>query len=399
MKILIAEDSDSTRLFLKVLLKQYGYEVISARDGLQAWQLLQQHPDLALVLTDWLMPNMDGLALCKKIRAENTPHYIYIVVLTQKDQKSALIEGMEAGADDFLLKPVDKNELRVRLQAGQRVIDLERRLAERNQNLLDAQSQIHRSLKAAAQTQRRLLPAPKQIQDYQFDWRFYPSEFVAGDMLNFFSLTPRHIAFYQLDVSGHGVRSALLSFALYHRIINHQESPGLLLEYREEQWQPRPPADVVDDLNQLFQSKDNNEDLYFTLLYGVIDTQQNAIAFTQAGHPKPLHVTRQGEVQSCGQHGFPVGMLPEFHYNTQHLSLLPGERLIIYSDGVTECLNEAGEEFGTLHLSDYLKSSRKLDLSRLLDGLGAQLRSWRGSNNFDDDVTLLVLENSALIKT
>ncbi|MDM8566200.1 SpoIIE family protein phosphatase [Candidatus Halobeggiatoa sp. HSG11] len=412
MKILLVEDSDSTRLYLSVLLQQYGYDTVIASDGVQALALLEADHAIHLVLTDWLMPNMDGLELCKRIRSMSLQRYVYLVVLTQKSQKSALIESMEAGADDFLFKPVDKDELRVRIEAGRRMITLEQNLAAHNQQLQQAQAQIQRDLQAAAHTQQSLLPKPCCLQGYQFDWRFYPSQWVAGDMLNYFPLTPEHIGFYQLDVSGHGIHSALLSFALYHRIINQLGHSGLLLQATEQNGLvPTPPHQVAAELNQIFQSEDG---LYFTLLYGVIEISSGLVSFTQAGHPQPLKRDAVAQVEYCGSNGFPIGLLPAADYETQQLWLMPGEMLLIYSDGVTDCQNLQGETFGGKRLVTVFSEAQNDSTYSVTHELGQvlcrwccceaselacssqndseQACHWCTGKTFEDDMTFLVIQ-------
>ena len=128
MKVLVAEDSAIMRQLLVGSLQKWDYEVVVAKDGVEAWELFQQQ-HIPLVLTDWLMPNMDGVELVERIRGSDRPGYVYIILLTAKSDKEDLVEAMNAGANDFLAKPVNQDELRVRLRAGKRIIDLEQTLA------------------------------------------------------------------------------------------------------------------------------------------------------------------------------------------------------------------------------------------------------------------------------
>ena len=137
MKILIAEDDRATQLRLKTDVAAWGYEPALASNGRDAWELFQAG-DFPLVISDWMMPEMDGLELVRKIRgrpANKAGGYVFIILLTAQGDTSKLVEGMEAGADDFVAKPFDKDELRVRLRAGQRIVELERRLASSNAEL------------------------------------------------------------------------------------------------------------------------------------------------------------------------------------------------------------------------------------------------------------------------
>jgi two-component system, sensor histidine kinase and response regulator len=134
MKILIAEDEFISRSFLENMLESLGHEVISAEDGLRAWENFQQE-SVRMVITDWVMPEMDGIELCRKIRQADLPHYVYIIFVTAKDQREDSIKGLEAGADDYIVKPLDPQELAARIRAGQRIIQLESEYEKTNKQL------------------------------------------------------------------------------------------------------------------------------------------------------------------------------------------------------------------------------------------------------------------------
>lgn len=124
MRILIADDDKVNRLVLTTFLEKWGYEVLTAEDGTQAWEMLQQEGAPRLVILDWMMPGFDGPDICRKLRERNEPSQLYLILLTTKFQKQDIIEGLEAGADDYLTKPFDHNELRARLRAGRRILEL-----------------------------------------------------------------------------------------------------------------------------------------------------------------------------------------------------------------------------------------------------------------------------------
>ncbi len=130
MKILVAEDDKVSRRLLVRTLQKWGHTVVEAEDGAQAWEYFQ-NDTFPMVITDWMMPNMDGIDLVRNIRSVPREEYVYIIMLTARAEKNDLIEGMEAGADDFLVKPVNNDELRVRLRAGERIVELEKKLSLR----------------------------------------------------------------------------------------------------------------------------------------------------------------------------------------------------------------------------------------------------------------------------
>jgi len=125
VKVLIADDDASTRLTLEAMLAKWGYEVASTSDGQQAWDALQRPDAPTLAVLDWMMSGMDGVEVCSRVRAQARERYTYIILLTARDRKEDLIDGLEAGADDYLSKPFDAQELRVRLRTGRRILDLQ----------------------------------------------------------------------------------------------------------------------------------------------------------------------------------------------------------------------------------------------------------------------------------
>ncbi|MEM7019678.1 MAG: response regulator, partial [Pseudomonadota bacterium] len=131
MKVLIAEDKITSRLVLEEWLADWGYEVVSAPDGQTAWKMLQQDDEPPrMALLDWMMPNMDGVELCQHIKQSESLPFIYSVLLTSKSSKEDIVTGLDAGADDYLSKPVQPEELRSRLNVGLRIIDYQQRLLE-----------------------------------------------------------------------------------------------------------------------------------------------------------------------------------------------------------------------------------------------------------------------------
>ncbi len=149
MQVLIADDDPVSRKLLQSYLQKWGYEVTVAANGAEAWRLFQAAP-FAIVITDWMMPEVDGLELIRRIRAAHRPGYVHATLLTAKAQKEDLVEGMEAGADDFLTKPFDRDELRVRLRAAERIVNLEASLAEQNRVLRETQAALVQSEKLAS---------------------------------------------------------------------------------------------------------------------------------------------------------------------------------------------------------------------------------------------------------
>ena len=135
VRILLADDDEVSRHILKATLSRWGFDVVTAVDGEQAWQILEGEDTPRLAILDWMMPGMDGVDVCRKVREQLTGPYIYMLLLTSKREKEDIVSGMAAGADDYVSKPFDPQELRMRLKAGERIIDLQEKLLQAQQEL------------------------------------------------------------------------------------------------------------------------------------------------------------------------------------------------------------------------------------------------------------------------
>lgn len=393
MNILIADDNLPSRVLLSKLLLKLGYEVTMASDGKEAWEIIQKG-NTSFVITDWIMPEMDGPELCKKIRNADLGHYVYIVILTSKEEKSEMIEGLEAGADDFIVKPYDKDELFVKIRIGERILQLEKSKEEQNRKLTEAYTTIKKDLEAAAKIQLSLLPkSDAMISGVEFDWLFMPAAFMAGDIFNYFWLVDDYIGFYLLDVAGHGIASALLSITLsrYLSPVDNQDSPLKKFLIIPPYYEFTRPKDVVEDLNQRFQADDDSMQ-YFTMVYGIINARTGQVNITQAGHPSPIRIEENGSTSFIGSGGFPVGIFPEATYEEHEFYLESGDRFILYSDGIIECPNEKGIAFSTERFADIIKKNNGSPLHNLITDIEKNLKEWKGGGEFDDDISLLAFE-------
>jgi two-component system NtrC family sensor kinase len=164
MKILVADDEAISRRLLQNYLQKWGHEVVVAENGAEAWALFEAD-EFPIVLSDWMMPEMDGLELIRRIRASKRTGYVYVILLTAKSQKDDVVEGMEAGADDFLSKPFDRDELRVRLWEGERIMRLEQTLAEQNRALDDTRDNLDRARARLLTLRDEVLAAIPQRED------------------------------------------------------------------------------------------------------------------------------------------------------------------------------------------------------------------------------------------
>ncbi len=395
MRILVVDDEKEARTLLGKTLTRLDHKVVEATSGIEAWDILERE-GISFVISDWMMPRMNGLELCRRVRAAKFENYIYFILLTAKDNKNELIEGMKAGADDFIVKPFNAGELDVRIRAGERVLRLERELQERNKKLIYAYDKIRSDLEAAANMQKSLLPvSATTISSLRFDWIFCPCSFVAGDIFGLFELHENHVGFYLLDVAGHGVPAAMQSVTLNKLLSSIASKNNMWHRYTSNanNCDLTSPSMVIRELNRRFQSDDAMQ--YFTMVYGVTDVRDGRTKLVQAGHPSPLYQEKEGKVTLLGMGGLPVGMLPHVEHEEHEFYFGPGDRLFLYCDGITECHNgKSTDQFSVERLVRLVEGWRSLPLKELMKGIEQKLRLWRGSEEFEDDITLLAIERA-----
>ncbi|MHC4401273.1 MAG: PP2C family protein-serine/threonine phosphatase [Planctomycetota bacterium] len=393
MRVLIAEDDRISRRMLQRQLERWGHEVVAASNGREAWETFQ-NGDYPIVVSDWMMPEMDGLELVRRIRNCQRDAYVFVILLTAKSAKDDIVAGMEAGADDFLSKPFDRNELRVRLRAGERIITLERSLAQRNQVLHQANERMKRDLEAAARVQQSLLPTSlPEVSRAKFAWNFKPCDELAGDFLNMFQLDGKHIGLYVADVSGHGVAASLLSVTI-SRVLTPQPSISSLLVKPDDGPNGKriiPPAQVATELNKRFPMEESG-DRYFTIAYGVLNTETCEFRYVSAGHPPIIQLSPHGEAELLKVGSTPIGCFPEADYEEQVVQLRAGDRLCIYSDGLPEAMNSQFEQFGQSRLIQSLARSKSCTLENGLSRLLREIEQWCGDEDLKDDVSVLTVE-------
>ena len=394
VKILLAEDDPVTRLLYSRTLAACGYQVITAADGAEAWERLLAEP-VQILISDWEMPVLNGLELCRRVKSCAELPYVFTILLTARDDAGSLVQGLDIGADDYLAKTCDIEVLKARVRSAGRIIHLTAELEAQNLALhatnaqLDqAYSYIKRDLELAAKAQVGLLPPQDLlIAGVRFNWLFLPADFIAGDTLNYFRRNERQIVFYQLDVAGHGVASALHSFSLTRMLSPDAHNGG----GEQAQGKPASAAEVVADLNRRFQSGADMS-TYFTMAYGILDLFDQSVDLCLAGHQKPMHVPKTGAAAAVGKNGFPVGIFPDSDFASERLGLAQGDRLFLHSDGISECMNADGEEFGLERLLALFDGARGEDLGAVGRIVMDRLEAWKGGGHFDDDISLLALE-------
>jgi phosphoserine phosphatase RsbU/P len=284
-----------------------------------------------VILQDLVMPEIDGLQLVKFYRANAATRHTPLVVLSSKEEPVIKAKAFALGANDYLVKLPDQLEVlaRVRYHSRGYINLLERNEAYRA--LAEKQRELAAEVNRAARYVESLLPAPLTTGPVRIDWKFVPSAHLAGDMFGYHWLDKKHLAIYLLDVSGHGVGSALLAVSAAN-VLASGGLPGVDL---------RDPGQVMTKLNDMFQM-DRQDGKYFTIWYGVYKPAEKKLAYCNAGHP-PALLRHAGKFVELEVDGPAVGMVPELPYATHTAEVGADAALLIYSDGVFEVEQPDGQ--------------------------------------------------------
>ncbi len=396
--VLVVDDSRAQRLLLIRALTRQGYYVTEAGSGKEALAACEQD-EFDLVLSDWMMPGMNGLEFCKAFRNLRRERYGYFILLTSKSEKGAVAHGLDEGADDFLTKPVKPDELLARINAGDRILRMERQLTETNRQIkakMDEISALYealdRDLIEARKMQQSLLREPhRDFGTAEVSLMLKPCGHVGGDLVGFFAAGEGKLGFYSIDVSGHGVASALLTARLASYLSDGAPAQNVALTPDQDgQFVHRPPSEVANLLNILM-IEDMETDLYFTLLLGFLDLKTGQLDYTQCGHPNPALIDAAGRVRFLEGGGLPIGLIPDADFTQQQIRLRPGERLLFYSDGFTECENTEGIQLEEAGFARIIEDNAGLEDADLFTALVWDLDLYSGGRDFSDDLSCALL--------
>jgi sigma-B regulation protein RsbU (phosphoserine phosphatase) len=389
--VLLADDDSYWRLLITRHLQKWGYDAQAVENGEKALEALRADSGVDVLVTDWLMPGMDGIALCEAARRLERPRYLFIIMLTAVSEKEGLLAGMNAGCDAFLSKPFDAPELLAHIRVAQRILALEDRIADQLEQLQRVHGKLKDDLAAAARIQEAMLPRRAvQVPGVEFAWTYLPTDEVGGDMCNFVRLDDTHAAMYILDVSGHGVQAALLSAAVSRVMTGQSDALGLLRRRSPSDGRPRivPPAGVASELNLQFPMPPGTNQ-YFTVVYGVLDVPGRRLSAVRAGHLAPILVAPDRVEEMAVPTGVPVGFIDDADYEDAEFELRPGDKVLFYTDGVIEAFNGADEQYGIERLMDVLNENRSLPVEELLRRVEAGVSEFTEGAPRSDDLTMV----------
>jgi PAS domain S-box-containing protein len=350
----------------------------------------------AELLTGWRKEEAIGRQLQEVFRLLNGKTRSEIQIPVTR----SILDGKILRLENCLLITRDKREIPVDCSLApyknergtiSGIIDVIQDISDRKKN----QAMVERELTSTAEVQlSQLPPRSYSLLGIKADWVFYPSSFGAGDTFNLVQLDAFHVGFFLLDVMGHGFTTALLSTSL-HRILSPDIEKGGILK-RLLPYSPYleiiQPVDLIKKLNQRFYVEEDNNP-FFTIIYGIIDTRTGETKIARAGHPFPIRQSRKGGgISIIDTGGYAIGIFAEITMQESTFTMEKGDRLFLYSDGLLECANDEMKRFSMEYLIQFVREMAHKPLQEVIQELENQILNWRGKNQFEDDISLLALE-------
>ncbi|HVF85344.1 MAG TPA: SpoIIE family protein phosphatase [Abditibacteriaceae bacterium] len=396
-RILIVDDEEFNRELLEGLVEMFGYVPETACDGQEALEKIT--PEIDLVLLDAMMPGMDGFEVARRTRANHEVEQIPIVMVTALTSKEDRLRAVEAGANDFITKPIDRTELRVRMTSLLKIKEAQDAIKRSEEDLRARNALMQADLDLARAMQEAFIL--KQYPNFppnvangesglSFCHRYIPASTLGGDFFDVLALSETQAGVFICDVMGHGVRSALVT-AMMRALVGERNSAA------------HDPAKFLEAINRHLLSilEQANTPMFASAFYFIADVEKGRICYANAGHPSAIHVRRsdntaQWLLADASLSGPVLGLFPDVTYTSACCDLGADDLLLLFTDGIFEVNNKDNEddEFGENRVLEAVRQRVHLPTAQILDQLLIEVRDFAGKDAFEDDVCLIAMEVS-----
>ncbi|MGD8665669.1 MAG: SpoIIE family protein phosphatase [Desulfobacterales bacterium] len=364
--ILIVDDNPANVEIFEMRLAANNYEIITASDGEAGLAMAKERlPDL--ILLDIMMPKMDGIEVCRRLRADSSLPFMPIIMVTAKTDSKDVVAGLEAGADEYLTKPVNHAALVARVKSMLRIKLL-------HDAVIEQSAQLQVQLKTATKIQSLFWPdIPDLAGDSQIWAAAIPAAYVSGDLYDVIALPDGSLLAYVADVSDKGVPAALVMAALSTKIRSEARN-----QYEIDA--------LLQTVNNSTYNLASEEGFFATIVMARYWPQSGKTQLAIGGHLQPLWLANTGFRNLPRIKGISLGVTQDAHYEKKEISLAPGESILLFTDGVIEAENEDKELFGNERLVGFLRDSNGPPWGK---GLLEFISNWRGNSSANDDLTIL----------
>ena len=372
--VLVVDDEENNRLMLSRQLERLGLSTEVACSGEDALGYLENEA-FDLVLLDVMMPGLSGIEVLHVMKSNERLRHVPVLMVSALGEMDTVCHCIESGAEDFLPKPIQATLLRSRVGAcleKKRLLDRERSYI---QKIESTQARLAAELKEAADYLHTVFPDPV-LEPFPVKWKHAPCSELAGDAFGYHWIDEDHFAFYILDVSGHGVRAALLAASAIN-VIRSRLVAGI-------DWHD--PGQVLQTLNNMFLMERQNH-LFFTMWYGVYNKQTHCLKYSGAGHPGAIVITEDGELTELDSDGLIIGVMEDCEYETEEFLVPECSSIYLITDGCFEVIGEDRPLLEVEEMFDFLRERK--NRGDVIEDWYQLVKDRHPKNQLDDDFTML----------
>ena len=379
--MVVDDEPDLQMLILQKFRKKIhndDYEFYFAENGLEALTVLNDTKDISLILSDINMPKMDGLTLLQRLQEVEEAALKTVIVSAYGDMEN-IRTAMNRGAFDFVTKPIDFTDLETTIERGLKEIRYMRdNLKQKNQL-----SAVQQDLDTASRIQQKILPqdfpAFPDRKEFEIYAEMHTAKEVGGDFYDYFFIDEKHLGFVIGDVSGKGVPASI------YMAVSRTMLKAIASQLHD-------PAECLQTVNSML-IPESDLTTFVTVFYGVLNTETGHVKYCNGGHNLPYHVKEDGSVvQVENTEGLLLGKIEPIQFQTKEIQLNPGDKIFLYTDGLTEAMNENDELYEDERVEQYLRTHSKDSDGKLLRGIIVDTLKFMNKAHQSDDITLLVLE-------
>jgi len=380
VKILVVDDEIDLETLIRQKfrrqIREKTYDFIFALNGLEALARILEIPEIGIVLSDINMPEMDGLTLLTKLKELKNPGLKTVIVSAYGDMDN-IRTAMNRGAFDFITKPVNFEDLEITIDKTLEEIKLTRRSIEEHDQLMF----IQHDLNVASEIQRAILPKVFPPFPYMESFDIYASMVAArevgGDFFDFFLIEPHRLGFVIGDVSGKGI-SAAIFMAVSRTLIRAAGLKG------------GPASECMRYVNNLL-CGESVSSMFVTVFYGILNTLTGEVEYVNAGHNPPYLLSSSGLNKLDLTAGIALGVLEDINFNSKTIKLKPGEKLFLYTDGVTEAFNKEMTAYGENKLKIFLNQRLAQPIKTIIKESLEDVNVFADGAPRSDDITLMAV--------
>lgn len=379
MSILIVDDNPVNIFVIEKILKQAGYhDLVSLNSAQELFEYIQfgkdssRHNEIDLILLDIMMPEIDGLEVCRRLQKEEKFKDIPIIFVTALEDANKLAEALDMGAMDYITKPINKVELLARMRVALRLKSELNWHKEQEENLRN-------ELDLATQVQRNLLSSPLREDHIKIEASYLPSFKLAGDMYYWYKIDENRYGIILLDVMGHGVSASLVCMFISSVL---RETIKCLID----------PELVIKELNKymtLLHNENDNIPYYFTAIYLVVNTEDRTVEYVNAGHPSGYVLVDETNVVELDRGSCAVGFFDEIKVKKTVIPFEKNAQILLFTDGVLEAI--ANDEFESEEKLRIFTERKWGDLEGEIEGFYKEEQKKAQS----DDMCLIMIQTNA----